>query len=108
MELNEELIAEIRTNKIYRFYKFLTKISRYAEVYKRIMIVLFIMGFIDHLTGGNIFLLNYLIVLGIAPGMIFVFLAGTTHLITGIKIANLVKKYEIDEAELKNIIDKNS
>lgn len=108
MEFNEELIKEIKETKIYGVYKFLTKISRYAESYKRTMIVIFIAGFIDHIMGGNIFLLNYLFLLGITPGIIFVFLAGATHIIAGIKIAQLAKKYSIDEAELKNIIDKNS
>lgn len=108
MELNEELIKEIKETKIYGVYKFLTKISRYAEPYKRAMIVIFIAGFIDHIMGSNILFLNYLFLLGITPGILFVFFAGATHIIAGIKIARLVKKYGIDETELKIIIDKNS
>ncbi len=103
----ENLIDEIKTSEIFKLYKFLTLISVHIKAYKKAMILLFIIGFVDHVFGGNAPLINWAVFIGIIPGILFAFVAGVTHLLAGIRIRGLCSKYSIDETRMKEIIDEN-
>jgi hypothetical protein len=39
------------------------------------------------------------------PGLLFAFIGGIFHFLTGIKLRNLSRKYDMDQTKLQEIVD---
>lgn len=105
MDLKENLIDEIKASRIFKFYKLLTIATSYTKTYRKAMILLFIIGFINQIFGTNIVFINWMVFIGIIPGILFVLTAGATHLLAGIRIRSLCSKYGIDRRRMKETIE---
>lgn len=100
--MNPDLVKEINKSFVFKAYKALQKISKLAPAFKLCAAVLFFICLSEVVVFGDIdSVLVYCNLVFWIPGILYVFIMGIFHILAGLKIKKLVKKYNIHGSEIK-------
>lgn len=100
--MKQELKQEILDSKILKFYVKIQKLTKYIPLFKWIAGISFIFAFIDTVIDNEMSMTaGGLIVAVWIPGILFAFVAGFSHFLTGIKLRGLARKYSMTQEEVQ-------
>jgi phosphotransferase system glucose/maltose/N-acetylglucosamine-specific IIC component len=105
--MKQELEKEIMDSKILRSYVKIQKMAKYIPIFKWVAGISFVIGFIDTIINGEMSNFSGAILIAVwVPGLIFAFVAGFAHFLTGIKLRKLASKYRMDQEEVQTLSGK--
>jgi hypothetical protein len=100
--MKQELEKEILDSKILKFYVKIQKMTKYIPLFRWVAGISFIIAFIDTVIDDQMSMLAGSLIIAVwIPGILFAFVAGFSHFLTGIKLRNLANKYEIEQEEVQ-------
>ena len=105
--MNIELSKDVKASFVLKTYNKLSKLKPFIYYFKWIAAIFMLLGFIDTFLfdGPHKFTLWSNVSIWI-PGILFAFVFGIFHFLTGLKIQKLSKKYDIHQFQLKIIVDR--
>lgn len=104
--MNLEFHQEVNSSLVLKTYNKISKLAKYIPHFKWIAGILFVIGFLETVFLGQpdkIVMWSNVIVW--IPGLLFAFIGGIFHFLTGIKLRNLYRKYDMDQTKLQEIVD---
>ena len=104
--MNLEFHQEVESSFVLKTYNKISKMAKFIPYFKWIAGILFFIGFLETVFLGEpdkITMWSNVIVW--IPGLLFAFIGGIFHLLTGVKLRNLSRKYDMDQAKLQIIVD---
>lgn len=104
--MNLEFHQEVKSSFVLKAYNKISKLARFIPHFKWTAGILFAIAFLETVFLGQpdkIIMWSNIIVW--IPGLLFAFIAGAFHFLTGIKLRNMSRKYNMDQAKLQSIVD---
>lgn len=104
--MNLEFHQEVQSSFVLKTYNKISKLAKFIPYFKWIAGILFAIGFIETVFTGEIdkFTMWCNIAVWI-PGLLFAFTGAIFHFLTGIKLSNMSKKYNLDQKKVQEIVD---
>jgi len=100
--MKQELEKEIKGSEILKFYVKIQKMTKYIPIFKWIAGISFAIGFIDTVIDNQMSTLAGSILIAVwIPGLLFAFVAGFSHFLTGIKLRSLARKYGLEQRDVQ-------
>lgn len=104
--MNLEFHQEVNSSLVLKTYNRISKLSKYIPYFKWIAGILFAIGFLETVfLGQPDKLVMWSNVIVWIPGLLFAFIGAMFHFLTGIKLRNLSKKYNIDQPKIQELVD---
>ena len=105
--MNIDLTKEVKSSFVLKTYNKLSKFKIYINYFKWIAAIAMLLGFIDTFLFDGPHDLFVSLNVGIwIPGFIFAFIFIVFHFLTGLKLKTLSKRYDINEFQLKLMVDR--
>ena len=102
--MNTQLFIEIKNSNVFKFYNFISQGFKFIKNFKWIAAFIFILGFLSLFIDQLVYTSKVLLIPVFTVGIGFAFVGMVTHILVGIQIRNLSKKYDIEEIYIKRII----
>lgn len=104
--MNLDFHKEVESSFVLKTYNNISKLAKFIPYFKWIAGILFTIGFLETVFFGQPDKLTvWSNVIIWIPGLLFAFIGGTFHFLTGIKLRNMSKKYNMDQTKLQEIVD---
>lgn len=101
-----ELYREVKSSFVLNTYNKIYKISKYIPHFKWFTGLILLISLVDTIINGDVSKSLIWVNLSIwILGLIFAFLSSLFHLLTGIKLKEMSKKYSLNKIRLKEQID---
>ncbi len=101
-----EFYQEVNSSFVLRAYNVISKIAKFIPHFKWTAGILFFIGFIDTILNGDPHkLVMWLNIIVWIPGLLFAFIGAIFHFLTGVKLRKMVKKYDLDQKKIQELVD---
>ncbi len=104
--MNLEFHQEVNQSIILKGYNKITKIAKFIPHFKWTAGILFAIAFLETIFFGQpdkaTMWANIIVWI---PGLLFAFIGAIFHFLTGIKLRNMSKKYNLDQKKVQEIVD---
>jgi phosphotransferase system glucose/maltose/N-acetylglucosamine-specific IIC component len=101
-----EFHQEVNQSIILKGYNTITKIAKFIPHFKWTAGILFAIGFLETIFLGNpdrVTMWANIIIWTI--GLLFAFIGAVFHFLTGVKLRNMSRKYNLDQKKVQEIVD---
>ena len=102
--MNTQLFIEVKNSNVFKFYNSISQGFKYIKTFKWIAAFIFILGFLSLFIDQLVYTSKMFLIPVFIVGIGFAFVGAISHMLVGIQIRNLSKKYNIEDVYIKKII----